>query len=141
MSSCIATEFVTQLCSASTRSSAEQTVYSLLGEERVNKIGCFLAGDDVGDAKKPDPYIYNVAMHKLGIADPSNVLVIEDSGIGVAAATSAGCRCIVTYTRTGINEAFEGAERIISGLHKVSLNDIAVSPERQVDDRATAPAQ
>lgn len=108
---------------------------TLLGEERVQKMACFLAGDDVGDAKKPDPTIYKVALDRLDITDPSNVLVIEDSTIGVNAAIAAGCRCLVTYTRTGVNESFDGAERIIANLRGVSLEQIAETPKSVTDDR------
>lgn len=57
---------------------------------------CCVSGDDV-DKKKPDPKIYNVAAQKLGL-DPSECLVVEDSTIGLQAATGAGMRCIITYT-------------------------------------------
>jgi beta-phosphoglucomutase-like phosphatase (HAD superfamily) len=49
------------------------------------------------DKKKPHPKIYDVAAQKLGL-EPSECLVVEDSTIGLQAATGAGMRCIITYT-------------------------------------------
>lgn len=129
------------LCSASTKSSAEFTVNNLLGTDRVQAMDCFLAGDDVGSSKKPDPTIYLEAAKALAVP-PEECLVIEDSLIGVQAARRAGMRVIVTYTRAGQGEDFgaEGVERILSSLDKVSLDDIASPPSEPFDDRiSTAP--
>lgn len=49
------------VCSAGTKSSIVFALDALLGKERVEKLDCFLAGDDV-DKKKPDPTIYRVSL-------------------------------------------------------------------------------
>ncbi|KAK1307702.1 hypothetical protein QJS10_CPA09g00414 [Acorus calamus] len=60
--------------------------------ERFQSLDCFLAGDDVKE-KKPDPSIYMTASQRLGVP-ASNCLVVEDSIIGLQAATRAGMSCI-----------------------------------------------
>jgi HAD superfamily hydrolase (TIGR01509 family) len=47
--------------------------------------------------KKPDPAIFLEAARRLGL-DPSACLVVEDAVAGVAAAKSAGCRCLAVTT-------------------------------------------
>jgi sugar-phosphatase len=49
--------------------------------------------DDVSNGK-PDPESYLQALELLGGIDPSQVVVVEDTDAGVAAAKAAGTRCI-----------------------------------------------
>jgi beta-phosphoglucomutase len=49
--------------------------------------------DDVSNGK-PDPESYLQALELLGGIDPSEVVVLEDTDAGVAAAKAAGTRCI-----------------------------------------------
>ncbi|GMI12648.1 hypothetical protein TrRE_jg6120, partial [Triparma retinervis] len=48
------------ICSASTKSAVETVLDCALGQERVDKLNVFLAGDDVAE-KKPNPLIYTTA--------------------------------------------------------------------------------
>ncbi|MQL75309.1 hypothetical protein Taro_007682 [Colocasia esculenta] len=64
-------------------------------------------GDDVKE-KKPDPSIYLAAAKKLNVLE-KNCLVVEDSVIGLQAATRAGMSCIVTYTSSTANQDFTDA--------------------------------
>jgi hypothetical protein len=57
-----------------------------------------LPGDDA-PRLKPDPIIYTTAAERMGVL-PSECLVVEDSVVGLKAATGAGMRCIITYTRS-----------------------------------------
>ena len=84
------------VCSAATKSSVILCLENLIGIERFQSLDCFLAGDDVKE-KKPDPSIYLAASKKLGVSE-KNCLVVEDSVIGLQAATKAGMSCVVTYT-------------------------------------------
>lgn len=122
------------VCSAATKSSVVFTLKSLLGEQRFTSLDVFLAGDDV-DKKKPDPKIYNVAAQKLGL-DPSECVVIEDSTIGLQAALGAGMRCIITYTPSTKQQAFDGADIIVHEIGgNVSLADLRERPAAVRDDR------
>ncbi|GLC75111.1 hypothetical protein PLESTF_001595100 [Pleodorina starrii] len=102
------------VCSAATKSSVVFTLKNLLGEGRFQGLDCFLAGDDV-DKKKPDPKIYRVAAERLGLS-PAECVVVEDSMIGLQAATGAGMRCIITYTPSTKSQEFVGAELVVPEL-------------------------
>ena len=43
---------------------------------------------------KPHPEVYELAARRLGLP-PADVLVLEDSPVGMRAAKAAGCRCVV----------------------------------------------
>ncbi|XP_057804180.1 CBBY-like protein isoform X2 [Salvia miltiorrhiza] len=81
------------VCSTSNEKAVSAVVSFLLGAERAEQIQIY-AGDVV-PRKKPDPAIYLLAAETLGV-EPSSCVVIEDSGIGLAAAKAAGMKCIVT---------------------------------------------
>ncbi|KAK1278299.1 hypothetical protein QJS04_geneDACA018835 [Acorus gramineus] len=110
------------VCSAATKSSVVLCLENLIGMERFQSLDCFLAGDDVKE-KKPDPSIYMTASQRLGVP-ASNCLVVEDSIIGLQAATRAGMSCIVTYTSSTSNQDFKDAIAIypdLSNLRYVSI--------------------
>uniref|UniRef100_A0A1D1YL23 Protein CbbY n=1 Tax=Anthurium amnicola TaxID=1678845 RepID=A0A1D1YL23_9ARAE len=81
------------VCSTSNEKAVSAIVSFLLGPDRAEKISIF-AGDVV-PKKKPDPAIYLLAASTLGV-EPSSCVVVEDSAIGLAAAKSAGMKCIIT---------------------------------------------
>jgi len=97
--------------------SAERSVRAVLehvvGHDHAKNFEIF-AGDMV-DRKKPAPDIYLLAVQKLGVS-PDEVLVVEDSSVGLRAALAAGLKTIVTtswYTR---QEAFPGAALVVTSL-------------------------
>jgi HAD superfamily hydrolase (TIGR01509 family) len=57
-----------------------------------DKFHAVVSGDDV-TRKKPDPEIFTLTAHQLGLS-PTDCLVIEDSPAGVAAAKAAGAHCL-----------------------------------------------
>ncbi len=69
-----------------------------LTEKRLKAIGiydrfdCVICGDEV-TKRKPNPEIYLTVLKKMNIK-AENALVLEDSGVGVEAAYSAGIDCI-----------------------------------------------
>ncbi|MCT0217861.1 HAD-IA family hydrolase [Synechococcus sp. CS-1329] len=76
-----------------------------------------ICADDV-TAKKPDPEAYLLALQRLGL-EPSEAVAIEDSPAGLAAATAAGLRCLVTLSAaTGQHPAaqFKAASSLTDGL-------------------------
>ncbi|KAJ3671713.1 hypothetical protein LUZ60_007792 [Juncus effusus] len=97
------------VCSTSNEKAVSAIVSNLLGPDRAEKITIF-AGDVV-PRKKPDPAIYLLAASTLSV-DPSSCVVIEDSGIGLAAAKAAGMKCIVTKSGYTADEDFENADAI-----------------------------
>lgn len=100
-----------------------------------------MASDKILLCTQPDPLIYVTAATKLGVK-PSECLVIEDSTVGLNAASAAGMACLITYTRTGINEPFKEALCVVSDLERgqvtiKKLQDMLASGKRS-DDRAVA---
>lgn len=110
------------VCSAATKSSVVLCLENLIGLERFHSLDCFLAGDDVKE-KKPDPSIYLTAAMKLGVSI-DNSLVVEDSIIGLQAATGAGMRCIITYTSSTATQDFSAAIATYPDLSNVRLADL-----------------
>jgi len=62
----------------------------------------WICGEDVA-RKKPDPEAYRQALDRLGL-DPAQVLAIEDSGPGLAAACGAGLAVLVTRSASSAHE-------------------------------------
>ncbi|KAI3902540.1 hypothetical protein MKW92_030344 [Papaver armeniacum] len=97
------------VCSTSNEKAVSAIVSCLLGPERAEKIMIF-AGDVV-PLKKPDPAIYLLAANTLGV-EPSSCVVVEDSGIGLAAAKAAGMKCIITKSGYTSDEDFSNADAV-----------------------------
>ncbi|KAL4579499.1 hypothetical protein LXL04_015648 [Taraxacum kok-saghyz] len=110
------------VCSAATKSSVILCLENLIGMERFQSLDCFLAGDDVKE-KKPDPSIYITASKKLGVSEKA-CLVVEDSVIGLQAATKAGMSCVITYTSSTANQDFTDAIAKFPDLTDVRLKDL-----------------
>ncbi|XP_047968121.1 haloacid dehalogenase-like hydrolase domain-containing protein At4g39970 isoform X2 [Salvia hispanica] len=110
------------VCSAATKSSVVLCLENLIGLERFQGLDCFLAGDDVKE-KKPDPMIYVTAAKKLGVSE-KDCLVVEDSVIGLQAATGAGMSCVISYTSSTASQDFTAAAAIYPDLSNVRLADL-----------------
>jgi len=100
------------VCSTSNEQAVRKIV-GLLGDDAAARIPVF-AGDMVA-AKKPAPDVYLLAAEQLGV-DPADCAVVEDSGIGVAAALAAGMRVLVTVSTYTAGEKFDGAFRVVDDL-------------------------
>jgi HAD superfamily hydrolase (TIGR01509 family) len=70
---------------------------------------------------KPDPAVFLEAARQLGV-EPAQCVVVEDAVAGVAAAKSAGMRCIA-ITTTHPKSALAAADAIVDSLEDLSLND------------------
>jgi len=74
-----------------------------------------IAAGDVVDLKKPAPDVYLHAMEKLGLP-ASDCLAIEDSDNGIAAATAAGVKTLVTVTDYTQHREFSAAIIVLDQL-------------------------
>ena len=70
--------------------------------------------DDIANGK-PDPEGYLCARELLGRPDPGDVVVVEDTDAGIAAAKSAGMRCIAVLG-TLEPERLAAADEVVTGL-------------------------
>ena len=97
--------------------SAEASVRAVLA----HAVGTDLAGQchvfagDIVAAKKPAPDIYLKVLADLSLPR-AECLVVEDSGIGVAAARAAGLTTIVTISSFTAGEDFTGAALVVDHL-------------------------
>jgi len=71
---------------------------------------------------KPSPQVFVLAAEKLKVK-PARCLVIEDAIAGVAAARSAGMKCLAV-TNSHPQEKLKDADLIIESLEKVSVTDL-----------------
>jgi HAD superfamily hydrolase (TIGR01509 family) len=97
--------------------SAEPSVRAVLehavGAELAGR--CHVFAGDIVARKKPAPDIYLKVLADLGL-DPDACVVVEDSGIGVAAARGAGLTTIVTVSSFTVDDDFTGASLVLSHL-------------------------
>ena len=97
----------------------------------------FVASRDDVEMGKPDPEIYKLVGHELGV--PANqCLVLEDSPSGVEAAVSAGMWCIALttpFTFASVHkQALLPAEWIVDDPGQVLVAVGQMLEERQLDD-------
>lgn len=123
----IAAKLKIAVCSTSNERAVQAVVDKMLGAKRSQHIKVF-AGDIVA-RKKPDPAIYNLAAHELGL-DPKKCVVVEDSNNGLRAAKAADMNCIVTISSYTADEDFELADRVVPELGDspgriVTLSDLS----------------
>jgi beta-phosphoglucomutase family hydrolase len=78
-------------------------------------------GTEVAEGK-PSPEIFQLAAQKLGVK-PGNCVVIEDAIAGVAAAKSAGMKC-VAVTNSHPGQSLKKADLIVDSLVKVDINTL-----------------
>ena len=102
------------IVSASARSEIDPVVAAAGIGDAVTLVVC---RDDLAH-NKPDPECYLTAARVLGV-DPAQLLVFEDTDVGVAAAKGAGAR-VVGLTRT------LGAERMAAADELVDRVDVAL---------------
>ena len=122
------------VCSTSNEAAVRTLVQTLMGDERYAKFE-FFCGDAVA-RKKPAPDVYNLAAETLGLR-PAECVVVEDSGIGLAAAKAAGMACLVTMATYTGGEDFARADRVVPSLGEdgadsaVGLDDVRALLEAQ----------
>lgn len=81
------------------------------------------AGDMV-PRKKPAPDIYEWVLDRVGVP-VAEVLVIEDSAVGVAAARAAGLAVLAVRSCFSQQDSFDGAVAVLQDLQGVDLASLA----------------
>ena len=87
--------------------------------------GCFQAfarGTEVAEGK-PSPLVFLLAAEKLGV-EPGNCVVIEDAVAGVAAAKSAGMKCVAVTNSHPVGK-LKKADLVVDTLEAVGVSDLA----------------
>ena len=107
---------VLALATSASRSRAHSTLLEL------GLLNCFaevVTGEDVL-LGKPDPTIYRLACHRIGIA-PERLLAVEDAISGIRAAVGAGLRCIgVALHEMPENLISAGAAHVVRDFESIS---------------------
>jgi HAD superfamily hydrolase (TIGR01509 family) len=98
-------------------SSSRDTVASLLGQAGLIGLMDFVIGYEDVKNHKPDPEPYIKGSRKMNLP-ADQCLVIEDSVSGVAAAKSAGIRC-VAITNTFSRDELKAADMVLSQLDEL----------------------
>ena len=86
------------------------------------ELAFLLSGDDVTRGK-PDPEMYRTAAEKLAIP-PSEMLVLEDSGNGCAAAVAAGAITVAIPSEHTRGQDFTGATLVADSLTDPRLTSL-----------------
>jgi HAD superfamily hydrolase (TIGR01509 family) len=84
-----------------------------------NSFQAIAFGTEVAEGK-PSPQIFELAAKKLGVK-PANCVVIEDAIAGVAAAKSAGMKCIAV-TNSHPRGSLKNADLIVDTLEEVDIS-------------------
>jgi len=74
-----------------------------------------VTGDDVTE-RKPAPEVFDVALARLGLCDPAQAVVVEDSSEGLAAARGAGLACAVVVNGYTAGHDLSGADLVVDGF-------------------------
>ncbi|AQP47260.1 haloacid dehalogenase [Tessaracoccus aquimaris] len=101
------------VASTSAEDSVRAVLTNAVGSERAAQ--CHVFAGDIVAAKKPAPDIYLKVLDDLAL-DPASCLVVEDSGIGCAAAVAAGLTTLVTTSYFTAGEDFTNAALVLPHL-------------------------
>lgn len=96
---------------------AVRSLVDRLLPDRAEAFAFWVCGEDV-QRKKPDPQAYRCALEQLQLP-LHQVLVLEDSPAGLAAASGAGLACLLSVSHYGQAlplTAFAAARAVVSGL-------------------------
>lgn len=104
------------IATTTSRSNVDALLRVHLGQDWAGWFSVIVCGEDV-ERKKPDPEVYVRSLKDLGIGS-REVLAVEDSPNGVAAARAAGIPAIVTRSVYFADAAFEDALAVGPGLHQ-----------------------
>ena len=85
---------------------------------------CVRGRDSVAEGRtKPAPDLYLSAVACLGVA-PAEALAIEDSGVGLTAAKSAGLRCVAVPGPLTLRNDFSAADLRLGSLSDRTLDEV-----------------
>ncbi len=90
--------------------------------QNIYKAFTVIVSGEVVTEGKPNPQVFLLAAHKLGVK-PANCVVIEDAVAGIVAAKAAGMRCIAV-TNSHPRSSLKQADLIVDSLETVTLRDI-----------------
>jgi len=102
------------LVTSASRATLKPLLRHSLGADLVKQFDVLVCGEDVAH-KKPAPDLYLLALARLDLS-PRQCVAIEDSEMGVAAATAAGVATVVTTNDNTVHEDFAHARLVVDTL-------------------------
>lgn len=103
------------IATTTSRSNVEALLATQVGADWQGRFDCVLCAEDA-PRKKPDPQVYRLALDRLGLP-AHDVLAIEDSPAGVAAARAVNVPVAVTRSVYFAEAPVAGALAVGPGLH------------------------
>ena len=98
------------------RANIDALFAGLKGQLSADDFDLVLCADDV-ESPKPDGSVYRLAIERLDV-DTSDAVAVEDNVDGVAAAVSAGLRCVAFPNENTKDHDFSGAENVVERLDR-----------------------
>lgn len=102
------------IVTSASRATLKPVLRHSLGPALLQQVELLVCGEDV-ENRKPAPDLYQLALARLGLA-PHQCLAIEDSAMGLAAATAAGVPTIITTNDNTAHEEFDAALLVLDTL-------------------------
>jgi HAD superfamily hydrolase (TIGR01509 family) len=111
---CLSEGIVLAVATTTSRGNVEALFPQLFGSRWRDLFRAIVCAEDAPQ-KKPDPLVYQIALARLGRSS-GEVLAIEDSPAGLAAAQAAGVPCLITRGSYFVDADFTGAVWICDDL-------------------------
>ncbi|HLG81923.1 MAG TPA: HAD-IA family hydrolase [Bradyrhizobium sp.] len=106
------------ISTTTSRGNIDALLASALGQDWANRFAAIVAGDEVSK-KKPAPDVYLKVLSRLNLA-ASDCLAIEDSNIGLVAASGAGIPVLISRSAYFRDDDFSGALAVTDDLTEVT---------------------
>lgn len=111
---CLSERIVLAVATTTSRGNVEALFPHLFGTRWRELFRAVVCAEDA-PRKKPDPLVYQLALARLGHAS-GEVLAMEDSPAGLAAARAAGVACLITRSSYFGDAEFTGAAWVCDNL-------------------------
>lgn len=102
------------IVTSASRATLKPILRHSLGAALMQEIELLVCGEDVAH-KKPAPDLYHLALARMDLA-PRECVAIEDSAMGLAAATAAGVPTVITPNDNTLHESFDQALLVLDTL-------------------------
>jgi HAD superfamily hydrolase (TIGR01509 family) len=102
------------IVTSASRATVRPILRHSLGAALMQQVELLVCGEDV-ENKKPAPDLYHLALARLDLG-PRECIAIEDSAMGLAAATAAGVPTLITTNDDTMHERFDDALLVLDAL-------------------------
>lgn len=99
-------------------SSSRNAVNKFLNKFNFSKSFSLIITKDDVTKRKPDPQVYNLAKQKVNVKN-NEIIVIEDTQLGVESAKSAGLTCVAIPNKYTNSQDFSKADYILKSLEEL----------------------